>query len=100
MIKIQISRHGDLIDSISIKGHAGYDENGKDIVCASVSSIVITTVNAIVRVDESSIKYQENDGFVDIQILKHTDITDTLIRNMIDLLENLELQYSKNVKIY
>ena len=29
---------------ITIKGHANYDDKGKDIVCASVSSIVITTL--------------------------------------------------------
>ena len=43
MIKIKI-----LKDYIEVKGHANYDDFGKDIVCASVSSIVITTVNAIV----------------------------------------------------
>ncbi len=28
-------------------GHAGYDEYGKDIVCAALSMLVINTVNAI-----------------------------------------------------
>ena len=30
-----------------IEGHAGYAKHGKDIVCASVSTLSITTVNAV-----------------------------------------------------
>ena len=36
-------------NKIIISGHASFDEYGKDIVCASVSSIVITSINAILR---------------------------------------------------
>ena len=28
-------------------GHAGYDDYGKDIVCASVSVLVINTINSL-----------------------------------------------------
>ena len=28
-------------------GHAGYSENGQDVVCAAVSVLTINTVNAI-----------------------------------------------------
>ena len=34
-------------DKITISGHARYNEKGQDIVCSSVSSIVMTTINAI-----------------------------------------------------
>lgn len=50
MIKIKVKKDEEIIREISINGHALYDDYGKDIVCASVSSIVITTVNAILRV--------------------------------------------------
>ena len=32
---------------IKIKGHAGYDEPGKDIVCAGVSTLVQTLIQSI-----------------------------------------------------
>ena len=38
MIDIKIKETGEL-KGIHIKGHADYDEYGKDIVCASVSTI-------------------------------------------------------------
>lgn len=83
---------------IAISGHANYDDLGKDIVCASVSSIVITTVNAILKFDNSSILVDENNGIC-IKVLKNIDFVNLLIENMIELLEDLCNQYSKNIKI-
>jgi len=93
MIRISVKH-----DEIRISGHADYDEFGKDIVCASVSSIAITTVNAILRL-EDTIEFESKDGLLVISILKHTKVTDTLITNMISLFEELEKQYSENVQI-
>ena len=95
MIKVKIKNN-----HIEVKGHAMYDEEGKDIVCASVSSIVITSVNAILRFDEEALKYEEKDGYISIDILKNSRETDTIILNMITLLKDLEKQYEKNIKIY
>ena len=59
MIKINVIKNNDAVEKISILGHAGYDIYGKDIVCASVSSIVITTVNAILRFDDKALTYDQ-----------------------------------------
>ena len=99
MIVVNIKEKDNLINEIIIKGHAKYDEYGKDIVCASISSIVITTINALLRIDQDSIKYQESDGLINIQVLKHSDVIDKLIINMIELLKDLQRQYRKNIKI-
>ena len=99
MIKVSINKENNIVNNITIKGHANFDDYGKDIVCASVSSIVITSINAILRIDENSIDYQEEEGLVIIDINKHTNIIDILIDNMIDLLNQLENKYNKNIKI-
>lgn len=96
MIKISIKKENDKIKKINITGHALYDSYGKDIVCSSVSSIVITTVNAILRIDSDAIKYDEN--VFSIDILKDNQIIDILIDNMLSLLKELEHDYPKNVK--
>ena len=98
MIKINLKYDNDLIDSISILGHAGFDVYGKDIVCASVSSIVITSVNAILKLRNDSISYDNSNG-LSINILSHNDVTDTLIDNMVSLLKDLGKQYKKNIII-
>lgn len=99
MIKVSINKEHNIVNNITIKGHANFDDYGKDIVCASVSSIVITSINAILRIDEESINYQEKEGLVIIDIKKHTKVIDILIDNMIDLLNQLENKYNKNIKI-
>lgn len=85
---------------IVIKGHALYDDYGKDIVCASVSSIVITSVNAIIKFDASAIKYEVSEGYIDITLIKRSYETDIIIENMIEMLKDLEKKYNKNIKIY
>jgi len=94
MIKINISK-----DEITIKGHSGYSEYGSDIVCASVSSISITTVNALLSIDEDCIDYEEKDGYLNIKIKKHNETIDKLIDNMINLLSELEKDYKKYIEI-
>ena len=94
MIKISISKN-----EITIKGHSGYAEEGSDIVCASVSSICITTVNALLSIDEDCVEYIDNDGYLNIKIKKHNDIIDKLINNMINLLKELEKDYKKYIEI-
>lgn len=100
MIRVNVSLCDNRVSRVMISGHAGYDEFGRDIVCASASSIVITSVNAIVKVDCESIKYIIKDDLVDISILNNNSTTDILINNMIELLQDLEKKYSKNIKIY
>ena len=92
MIKVIVKN-----DIINITGHSLYDESGKDIVCASVSSMVITTVNALIKLN-CNIDYTNNNG-IEIKILEHSKITDTLINNLTDLLSELESQYPKYINI-
>ena len=84
MIKVKVKKN-----HIEILGHAMFDEYGKDIVCASASSIVITTVNAILKLDDKALIYNlSNDKLVIDVLSKATDVK-SLILNMIDLLKDL-----------
>ena len=84
---------------IIITGHAGYDDFGKDIVCASVSSIVITSINLCLRFNKESIKYKEEKDKLTIEILSNDDNITLTIENMLMMLEELASTYKKNIKI-
>ncbi len=99
MIKVIIKKSNDIINSIVIDGHSGYSEAGSDIVCASVSSICITTVNALIRIDSGCINYEDKDGHLEVDIIKHSEVIDVIIDNMVDLLSELEKDYKKYIKI-
>ncbi|MDE6292862.1 MAG: ribosomal-processing cysteine protease Prp [Bacilli bacterium] len=94
MIKVNINNR-----QITITGHAGFAEYGKDIVCASVSSIVITSINAALRYDEYSLKYSEEKDKLVIDILSDDEFVKIIIDNMLAMLSELALTYKKNIKI-
>ena len=64
MIKVRINKN-----KVIITGHALYDEYGKDIVCASASSIVITSVNDCLRIEENSLIYKEEKDKLTIDVI-------------------------------
>lgn len=94
MVKVQVKK-----DNVVISGHSGYDVEGHDIVCAGVSSIVTTTVNAIIRYDKDAIQYEAKSGYVKIEIIKHSEIVTMLIENMISLLKEMEEKYKKYINV-
>ena len=66
MINITVKkRNGSYLDFLS-RGHAGYAEEGQDIVCAAVSALIITTVNSLEKFTDDKFDVQEKDGFVSI----------------------------------
>ena len=85
-------------NKILISGHANHDDFGKDIVCASVSSIIYTTLNAIKCLKDNTLDVKDND-VMEITYLAEDEITSKLINNMIELLKNLENDYPKNISV-
>ena len=93
MILVRISDN-----QIDISGHANYSD-GNDIVCASVSSIMYTTVTAIMSFNKDAIIYEDDNSVVSIKIKSKDEITSKLIKNMLNLFESLANDYPKNIKI-
>ena len=84
---------------IEITGHSNYDIVGKDIVCSAVSSIVTTTINGIISIDEKAISYSYKNDKMTISNIKKDEITTKLLNNMIDLLTSLAKDYPKNINV-
>lgn len=97
MIKVTIKREKS-IKEIKIVGHAKYDTYGKDIVCAGVSSALITTVNACIRFDSDSIEYNEENNFF-LKNKKEDEVTNLLLENLVDILKSIQEKYKKNIEI-
>ncbi len=86
-------------NNITISGHAGYKYAGEDIVCASVSSIVYTTINGILNINDKALKVTDNKEVFNIDILESDNITEKLIKSMLDLLKELQRQYPDKIKL-
>lgn len=97
MVKIVVKRNNDVIENIKINGHALFDVKGKDIVCASISSMLIVTVNAILEFDKNSIKVEEKE--FSLTNLKKDEITNKLLNNLVNHFKELELKYNENIQV-
>lgn len=99
MIQVKVEKNGTKFKKVKVLGHAMYDDYGKDIVCSAVSSIVTTTINGILSLNKESLSYIVNTDGMDISILDENKTTQVLIRNMINLLKELEVNYPDNIQV-
>ena len=95
MIRVEISKK-----KITVKGHANQAAYGNDIVCASVSTAVIMSVNQIEVFNKAHcIETKISDGNTCINIISEDEIVNKVIDNLVFTLKDLELQYPKYIKI-
>lgn len=59
MIVVNVTRTG-----LTVEGHAGYAETGKDIVCAAVSALTQTLIAGIESLTDDRISYEIKPGKV------------------------------------
>ena len=94
MITITVKkRNGNYLEFVS-KGHAGYAEEGQDIVCAAVSVLIINTVNSLEAFTDDKFAAREDHGIVEL-ILEGSvsDKTTLLLDSMILGLRDIQTQY-------
>lgn len=62
MIEAKFTKTQGVMSGFSVEGHAEYDEAGKDIVCASVTSAVQMAANGITEVlrEDAKLVVEEN----------------------------------------
>ena len=71
----KINKTEELFVGFTIKGHSGYAESGSDIVCASVSSMVMLFVNMVNDVFQCEFDFKSNEkkASVDFELTKPLD---------------------------
>ena len=88
--------------TIKVLGHAGYAEYGSDIVCSGISSAVLTSINLI---DKYTKDYQltqdDKKGYLCFKLNSYNNYEpiSLIIENLIEVLEQIESSYPKNLKI-
>ena len=92
------------ISKFECNGHSEYSEEGSDIVCASVTSVIYAAMNGIEKVLGINFGYEQGDGYIfcvmpeDLSEIdsKHINI---LLESMFLFLKELEKQYPDNVSV-
>ncbi|WIA07829.1 MAG: ribosomal-processing cysteine protease Prp [Candidatus Phytoplasma cynodontis] len=83
---------------MTIKGHAFYSDRGKDIICASVSTAVLMTLNLIeIFKLQKNIKYSLKKGNLILKVLIQDLIIENLLKNLEYSLRDLNKKYVNNL---
>lgn len=103
MTKAKFIYENNLFSKLEISGHSGYADYGSDIVCSGISSAVLTSINLI---DKYTKDYQlTQDGkkgylcFILNDFNNNENHISLIIENLIEVLEQIESSYPKNLKI-
>jgi len=80
-------------DSVEISGHTRVD------ICAAVSSIVYTTINALLNDDENNIILEDDETYMRIKLKNSEYLPKLLFNNMICMFEQLAEQEKGYIKI-
>lgn len=66
MITITVLKHQGQYRGFRSQGHAGYAEDGYDIICAAVSVLTVNAVNSIDTFTEDVIVVRQEDGYLEL----------------------------------
>lgn len=87
------------LDGIQIKGHAGYAESGKDIVCAGVTVLTETLIGSIENLTDDKIKYRISPGLADIHYENLSEPSKLLVDSFFLGICSIEQDFPKYIKV-
>ena len=96
MITVTIYKDSGKYHHFSVEGHAGYAQEGYDIICAAVSALTVNTVNSIEAFTEDDFSAEEKNGFLTCQFKSRpSSKTELLMDSMVLGLSEVEKKYGK-----
>ena len=96
MIKAKVLKEDGKYRSFSCEGHAGFEEAGKDVICAAVSMLVINTANAIDSLTDNKIEASD-DGYIRWEFVNAPDEKGKLLMDSLVLgLSEVEKKYGND----
>ena len=95
MITVTITENG-----LTIDGHAGYAEIGKDIVCAAVSSLTQGLIHSLKALSDDEISYRVASGHAEITYKDLSERGKLLVDSFFIAVSDIQLTYGDDyVKI-
>ena len=93
MITVKVTRNvKNEIISFSLNGHAGYNVQGKDIVCAAVSAATNMALIGLAEKFKLELEFEKNDGgYLQVNLPEDINSDDMMVAQF--LLESLVTEY-------
>lgn len=99
MISVIFNKQDDKFVTMTVTGHAEFDEIGEDVVCAGVSSIVFGALNGFNELAAEKFDIVVTDNLITVNVLEQLCLTDKLLNFVHLQLKTVEEQYSDNIGI-
>ncbi len=98
MITVTIYKNSGQYQRFSVEGHAGYAQEGFDIICAGASALTVNTVNSIERFTGDRLVAEEKNGFLTCQFEAPLSsqaalLMDSMVLGLTDVQNNYGKQY-------
>lgn len=87
-------------DRITVSGHAGYAEPGKDIVCAAISTLSQVFVASVEELTAAQIKTAQTGGYMEIVIEESTERAQVLLDSFLLGCRMIADEYPDNVRVF
>lgn len=84
--------------SFTVVGHAGSADEGRDIICAAVSSAAYMAVNTVTDILGVTVQAEDRDGYMKVSFVNSEAAAD-IVRGLKLHLEQLAEQYPQFVKV-
>ena len=98
MISVEIKKIDNKISEVIVKGHANYSTKGKDIVCASATTILIYSLNLIEKLG-LKITYKLEKGYSKLVNDANNELVDKIFETIEYSFNSLYEEYPKNIFI-
>ena len=98
MIVAEFFRKNGEITGFKVSGHAEYDESGRDIVCAGVSSAVMMTANLITEIFRFEVSAVDDTVTLKTDI-PCNDVLQGIYKGLALQIEQISLEFNGTIKM-
>lgn len=100
MTKITIIKKDGIICAYKVKGHSGFAEEGKDIVCSAISAISQMILGGLKDVAHAEVESIVEDGFMQVFVKDYSnEKAQALLKTMELAFAELSKDYARYVKM-
>lgn len=99
MIRFKFVRSGKINIGFECTGHAGYAQQGQDIVCAAVSSAAYLTANTITESFGAKAEISVDDGYMSLVLSEEDAQSVKLLDGLEAHIRALAKDYPRSIKV-
>lgn len=99
MIRVTVKYQANTITYLEVEGHANFAESGNDIVCAGVSSLLLSNLMYAEKYQLGTFVTNQEDGHVIVEVIKSEITLNHLLEAIVEGIRLMKEQYPKYIKM-